>query len=45
LPGKPTLYGRVLKSVAYVALIRKAADKTIITIILKSFNVKKTNDF
>jgi hypothetical protein len=32
LPGKLTFYGRVLKSIACVALVRKAADEIKITI-------------
>jgi hypothetical protein len=33
LPGKLTFYGKVLKSVARVALLRKAADEIRITIL------------
>jgi hypothetical protein len=36
LPEKFTFYGKVSKSVAYVALVRKAADEIRITIFIKS---------
>jgi hypothetical protein len=43
LPGKLTFYGRVLKSIACVALACKAADEIIMTI-FKSFGLKKINE-
>jgi hypothetical protein len=44
LPRKLTFYGRVLKSIACVALVQKAADEIRITISFKSFGVKKINE-
>jgi hypothetical protein len=41
---KLTFYGRVLKSIAYVTLVHKAADEIRITIFFKSFGIKKTNE-
>jgi hypothetical protein len=41
LPGKLTLFGRVLKSVAYVALVRKAADEISITIFFQILRSKE----
>jgi hypothetical protein len=41
LPEKHTFYDKVLKSVAYMALVCKAEDETRITIFLKSFTVKE----
>jgi hypothetical protein len=44
LPGKLTFYGRVLKSIACVALEHKAAEEIRITI-FKHFRMKKVNEF
>jgi hypothetical protein len=44
LPVKLTFYGTVLKSIACVALVRKAADEIKITIFFKSLGVKKINE-
>jgi hypothetical protein len=41
---KLTFYGRGLKSIAYVALVRKTADEIRITVSFKSFRVKKMNE-
>jgi hypothetical protein len=41
---KLTIYDRVLKSIACVALVRKAADEIRIAIFFKSFGVKKVNE-
>jgi hypothetical protein len=41
LPGKLTFYGRVLKSTACVALVRKVADEIKIATFSTSFGVKK----
>jgi hypothetical protein len=43
LHGKLTFYGSVLKSIACVTLVRKAADETRITIV-KSFRISKVNE-
>jgi hypothetical protein len=40
LPGKLAFYARVLKSVAYVALVCKAADEIRITIFLQVPQIK-----
>jgi hypothetical protein len=44
LPGKFTLYGRVLKPMVCVALVHKASDNIRITILFKSLGVKKINE-
>jgi hypothetical protein len=44
LPRKLTFYGMVLKSIACVALVHKAADKIRITIFFKSSRIKKINE-
>jgi hypothetical protein len=45
LPGKLTFYGRVLKLIACVALVRKAADEIRITISFSNFSeIKKINE-
>jgi hypothetical protein len=44
LPGKLAFYGRDLKSVAYVALVRKAADEIRIIIFFKFFGENKINE-
>jgi hypothetical protein len=44
LLGKLTFYGRVLKSIACVALVRKAADEIRITIFFTSFGAEKINE-
>jgi hypothetical protein len=41
LPGKLTFYGRILKSVAPVTLVRKAADEIRITIFSNHSEQKK----
>jgi hypothetical protein len=43
LPRKLTFYGRVLKSIACVALVRKAADEMRIKISFKSLGIKEIN--
>jgi hypothetical protein len=44
LPEKLTFYGTVFKSVACVAIVRKAADEIRITIFFKSIGVKKIDE-
>jgi hypothetical protein len=44
LSGNLALYGRVLKSVPYLALVRKAADEITITIFSKYCGGKKINE-
>jgi hypothetical protein len=44
LPGKFTLYNRILKSTACVALVHKATDKICIIIFFKPFGAKKINE-
>jgi hypothetical protein len=43
LPGKLTFYGRVLKSVAFVALVPSQADEIRITI-FKSFGAREITE-
>jgi hypothetical protein len=44
LPGKHEFCGRVLKSIACMALVHKAADEIRITIFFKFFEVNKINE-
>jgi hypothetical protein len=44
LPGKLTFYGRILKSIACVALGHKAADKIRIAIFFRILRSEKNNE-